>query len=292
MRIGNVTVAFAMAFTMLVSGPASATGLNILLSNDDGFDAPGIQALQIAFKAAGHKVTIVGPSGNRSGSSTALTIGLFTVVKVEEDVYSVDTTPAMTVKFGVAEVLTGTHRPDLVLSGINSGANIGPSTVISGTVGNVIAAITQIDEAIPAIAFSTDLLDDDPSSAANRKHFADVADFAVRVARLLTRNGKIVGLEPGEGMNINYPPLAPRQVKGVVFAQQGFSPVFTNKFTEFQPGTWFWSPALLSPKKDVPRSDTLLFERGYVTMVVVDANYTARARAYEDLDRYLDGIRP
>ncbi len=292
MRIASIAGALALGCAVLLSGPASA--LNILLSNDDGFDAPGIQALRTALSAAGHKVTIVAPSSNRSGSSTALTVGLFTVSKVSADVYSVDATPAMTVKFGVAAVLTGGNHPDLVVSGINSGANIGPSALISGTVGNVIAAITQLDRPIPGIAFSTDLLDPDPVSAANLKHFADVAQFAARVVRRLTRNGKLVGLEPGQGININYPPLPPRQTKGVAFAQQGFAPVFTNSFQETAPGSgsWFWFPALLEPKKDVPRSDTVLFNRGFVTMVPIDADLTADARVHRQLGRFLDGIRP
>lgn len=288
----RIVLPLALGCLVLWSGPLAASSLNILLSNDDGFDAPGIEAMQAAFKAAGHKVTVVAPAANRSGSSTALTIGLFGVEQVEADVYSVDTTPAMTVKFGAAEILTGRNKPDLVLSGINSGANIGPATVISGTVGNVIAAITQLDEPIPALAFSTDLVDPDPASEANRRHFAQVAEFAVRLVKRLTRNGRIVGIDPGEGMNVNYPPLPRNQVKGVRFAQQGFAPIFTNDFTEAAPGQWFWSPSLLEPENDVPRSDTILFERGFVTMVVIDANYTARPAAYGDVARYLDGLRP
>lgn len=288
----RIALPLAWGCLVLWSGPLAASSLNILLSNDDGFDAPGIEAMQAAFKAGGHKVTVVAHAANRSGSSTALTIGLFGVEQIEADVYSVDTTPAMTVKFGFAEILTGRNKPDLVLSGINSGANIGPATVILGTVGNVIAAITQLDGPIPVLAFSTDLIDSDPTSEANRRHFAQVAEFAVRLVKRLTKNGRIVGIDPGEGMNVNYPPLPRSQVKGVRFARQGFAPIFTNDFTEAAPGQWFWSPSLLEPEKDVPRSDTILFERGFVTMVVIDGNYTARPAAYGDVARYLDGLRP
>lgn len=292
MRVMSYAAPFALGCAILVSAAMPAAALDILLSNDDGYSAPGIQALQAAFKAAGHKVTIVAPSGNRSGSSTALTFTPFTVQQVASDVYAVDTTPAMTVKFGVAEILTGNNRPDLVISGINNGANIGPSTVISGTVGNVVAAINQLDRPIPGIAFSTNLLDSDPSSAANRKHFKDVANFAVRVVRRLTRNDRLVGLEPGQGININYPALAPGQTKGVALARQGFAPTFSNAFMQTAPGTWISASAFLTPKKDVPRSDTILFSQGYVTMVPIDADYTAKASVVADLQRILGGIRP
>lgn len=292
MRVMSKAAPIALGCALLFSTSMPAAALDILLSNDDGYNTPGIQALQTAFKAAGHNVTIVAPSGNRSGSSTSLTFTPFAVQKVASDVYSVDTSPAMTVKFGVAEILTGKKSPDLIISGINNGANIGPSTVISGTVGNVIAGISQLDAPIPGIAISTDLLDSDPASAANRKHFKDVANFTVRVVRRLTRNDKLVGLEPGEGININYPALAPGQTKGAVLAQQGFAPTFSNAFSEVSPGVWVIASAFLTPKTDVPHADTILFNKGYVTMVPIDGDYTAKAPVVANLKHYLGGIRP
>jgi hypothetical protein len=81
-------------------------------------------------------------------------------------------------------------------------------------------------------------------------------------------------------------------VKGAVFAQQGFAPTFSNAFTMTAPGTWVSSSAFLTPTKDVPRSDTILSNRGYATMVPIDANYTAKADVFLDLRRYLVGVRP
>ena len=118
-------------------------------------NAPGIVAIYDALVADGHKVTIVAPSGNRSGSSAALTFGPFQVDKIASNIYSLEGTPANTVKFG-AWLLTGPNAPDLVVSRINSGANIGPSTVISGTVGNVITVIEEVDKLYTRNCFSTD----------------------------------------------------------------------------------------------------------------------------------------
>lgn len=277
---------------IMLSATAPAAALDILLSNDDGYDAPGIQALQAAFKAAGHRATIIAPSSDRSGSSAALTFTPFTVRQIASDVYAVDAMPAMTVKFGVAEILTGKSRPDLVVSGINDGVNVGSSTVISGTVGNVVAAITQLDKPIAGIAFSTNLLDGNSNSAASRKHLRDVANFAVRVVRRLTRDDRLVGLAPGEGININYPALPPGKTKGVVLAQQGLAPIFTNEFTQTSPGTWVYASEPLLPKHDVRRSDTILLNQGYVTMVPIDGDYTAKPSAFAGLERFLGGIRP
>ena len=155
----------------------------------------------------------------------------------------------MTVKLGVAELLTGRSKPDLVLSGINSGANIGPRTVISGAVGNVIAAISELDAPIPGIAFSTDLVDADPLSDADRRHFAQVAAFAARLVARLTRNGKIVGLDPGEGMKINYPPLARHLVESVRSAQHGFAPVFATTSPSLHPASDSGRPARSIPRR-------------------------------------------
>jgi 5'-nucleotidase len=194
LRLPSLRLMSAGFITILaLATPANA--LNILLSNDDGYNAPGIVALKDALVKDGHKVTIVAPSSNRSGSSTALTFGPFEVIKISSDVYSLDSTPANTVKFGVF-ILKGADRPDLIVSGINSGANIGPSTVVSGTVGNVIAGIEEIDAPIPGIAFSTNLVDPDVTSKPNQRHFCRVAAFAAKLVHRFTRTGEVKGLEP------------------------------------------------------------------------------------------------
>ena len=86
--------------------------------------------------------------------------------------------------------------------------------------------------------------------------------------------------------------MAAAEVKGAVLARQGFAPTFSNDFTEMSPGVWISSSAFLTPAKDVPRSDTLLFNQGYATMVPIDANYTARAEVFEGLRPFLTGVRP
>ena len=274
---------------LLLSTPANA--VNILLSNDDGYNAPGIVALQTALEKDGHDVTIVAPSGNRSGSSAALTFGPFEVIKISDDVYSVDSTPANTVKFGVF-LLKGATRPDLVISGINSGANIGPSTVISGTVGNVIAAIEEIDSPIPGIAFSTNLVESDVNSDRNRRHFAQVAAFAAKLVRRFTRTGQVKGLLPGHGLNVNYPGTSRGLVKGVKIARQGLAPNFTNDYDQIDATHYTLASKPIHVKYDVRNSDTLLFQRGYVTIVPIDGDYTASGVVTDNLSPYLQTLTP
>jgi 5'-nucleotidase len=278
----------SLAVFMLAT-PASA--LNILLSNDDGFNAPGIVALKEALVKDGHTVTIFAPSGNRSGSSTSLTFGPFEVTQVSSDVWSINSSPANTVKFGVF-MLTDINRPDLVISGINSGANIGPSTVVSGTVGNVIAAIEEIDAPIPGIAFSTDLVDPDVNSQANRRHFRLVAAFAARLVKRFAKTGEVEGLTPGNALNVNYPALDPDEVKGVKLSVQGLAPNFTNDYTQIDATHWSLASAPIHVTDDVSHSDTIAFQRGYITIVPIDGDYTASRSVADTVAPFIEGIKP
>ena len=124
--------------------------MNILITNDDGFDAEGILALTEALTGLG-RLLIVAPTENKSGASSSLSLHKDIVVyRRFADRYAVDGTPVDCVHLA----LTGDFlpvRPDLVVSGINSGANLGDDTIYSGTVA---AAIEGFLFNIPSIAFS------------------------------------------------------------------------------------------------------------------------------------------
>ena len=121
--------------------------MKILLSNDDGADAPGLAAL--ARTLAGHfEITVVAPEENQSGASNSLSLRrTLRVRKNENDFYCVDGTPADCVHLAVAGMLD--FRPDLVIAGINHGANLGDDVLYSGTVA---AAIEGRFLGLPAIA--------------------------------------------------------------------------------------------------------------------------------------------
>ena len=290
MRLASLRLLAAGSLAFLAfATPANA--VKILLSNDDGYNAPGIVALYDALVAAGHTVTIVAPDGNRSGSSTALTFGPFEVQQKASNIYSTGGTPANSVKFGVW-LLTGANRPELVVSGINSGANIGPSTVISGTVGNAIAAIEEVDKPIPAIAFSTDLVEPGASTPANVAHFQDVAKFAAKLVQRFTWTGKVRGLEPGLALNVNYPALAPNKVKGVRLANQGLTPNFTNVYNQIDATHYSLASTPIQVTQDRKDSDTILFQKGFVTIVPIDGDYTASVHEKLHVLPYLISLRP
>ena len=165
-RSSRMWVALAIAFT-LHAAPASA--LDILLTNDDGFSAVGIQTMKAALSAAGHNVTMVAPFGERSGSSAAINFAPVTPVPVGAQDWALialdelitgereplPATPATCVLFGLSVTLGG-ELPDLIVSGTNVGANVGTSTPFSGTVGGTTAGLAA---SVPSIAFSSDAPD-------------------------------------------------------------------------------------------------------------------------------------
>jgi 5'-nucleotidase len=134
--------------------PAKVAKLQILVTNDDGYNAPGIAAVSSALaKLPNVKVTVVAPLNNSSGSGGSTTPGKLTITKRKTlngmPAYAVDGFPADAVR----AALTQLHlTPDLVVSGINAGQNLGPVADLSGTVGAARAAVAR---GIPAIAVSS-----------------------------------------------------------------------------------------------------------------------------------------
>jgi 5'-nucleotidase len=285
----------------------------IALSNDDGWDAPGIQAMKAALDGAGHTVTLAGPLDEQSGSSAAINfVSNLAIKKESANEYSVATAggtegaePATSalIAIGIAKDANGGVAPDLLVSGINSGANIGAATQISGTVGGTIVAIANgLNGSLPAIGISTDepCDEDDPPGgdlpacvAENAAHYANVADFLVGfIAHLETKPGFLAsesGLLPqGVALNINYPPLPPEDIQGVSLNNQGRTLVLDGvplnvDFVCFacafipvgatSPGGI--SGAGFDPTPDVPGSDSSDFGAGFITVVPIEADYTA-----------------
>ncbi len=225
---------------------SASSALVVALSNDDGWDAPGIQAMRVALEAAGHTVTLAGPLDEQSGSSAAGNFVSDLVIKKESaNEYSVaiaggtegaEPATSALIAIGIAKDANGGVAPDLLVSGINAGANIGAATQLSGTVGGTIVAIANgLNGSLPAIAISTDepCDEDDPPGgdlpacvAENAAHYADVASFlADFIAHLETKPGFLEdesGLLPaGVGLNINYPPVPPEDIQGVTLNVQG-----------------------------------------------------------------------
>jgi 5'-nucleotidase len=172
----------------------------ILVTNDDGVSAPGLQALAEALAALG-QVCVVAPDREVSACGQSLTLTRpVDAQAIGRDVYSVNGTPADCVNLALLRVLR--RRPDLVVSGINRGANLGDDVYYSGTVGG---AREGTFFGIPALAVSL--------ATRSEGDFAVAADFGARLARLVFERG----LPARTLLNVNVP--AGRPSRAVVTVQ-------------------------------------------------------------------------
>ena len=190
--------------------------LLILISNDDGIHAPGINALAEEIKKIGD-VVIVAPDKQQSAVGHAITMNSpLRVQKVEKQGaffgYAVTGTPADAVKLAVRSLLP--HPPDLVISGINHGSNTAISVIYSGTVS---AATEGTILGIPSFAISLTTYDE--------ADFSYAAAFARKLALKIIEQG----LPKGTLLNVNVPPVAPSEIKGIVITKQGKS-VWNDEF--------------------------------------------------------------
>lgn len=206
--------------------------MRILLTNDDGVDAPGLAVLEDIARALSEDVWIVAPQEEQSGQARAVT--LTSPVRVRQEGprrYAVSGTPSDAVLLGVLEILKG-HPPDLILSGVNRGQNLAEDTSQSGTVA---AAIEGMHLGVPSIALS---------QARNfRTGEAIPWDTArlwgPRIVRELLRTGwprKVV-------VNVNFPDRAPGDVSGVEVTRQGFrdeAVSHLDKRMDLRGGEYFW----------------------------------------------------
>jgi 5'-nucleotidase len=209
-----MSLAAVASAAMLGSLPAGAAPaqkpatLRVLVTNDDGVGAPGIDVLVEALhQLPRSKVTVVAPAGNQSGKGDTTTPGLPPASEAATasgyPATAVPGTPADSVLYALDDVVT--KSPHLVVSGINEGQNLGPALEISGTVG---AALTAAREGVPALAVSQGLADSPDYPEAAELAIAWVKEHRKRLVR-----GSV---DPDEVANLNVPTCATGEVRGVV----------------------------------------------------------------------------
>ena len=191
--------------------------MNILMSNDDGFHAEGIQTLARMLREAGHRVTIIAPDRNRSAASSCLTLTEpLRVQKFDEFNYAVTSgTPADCVHLALNGLLENDF--DLVISGINHGANLGDDIIYSGTVA---AALEGRHLPLPCLSVSL------VGKKGNDKHYGHLFgsnhfETAARVVLALLQKLKPEMITHREILNINVPDLPYEALKGTMITRQG-----------------------------------------------------------------------
>jgi 5'/3'-nucleotidase len=225
----------------------------ILISNDDGVRAPGILAVALALQKVG-EVTIAAPSDNQSGKGHSITIGEPMYVdrvtlQPGLEAYSITATPASCVKIGVGALMT--TKPDLVVSGINHGYNLGRVTYVSGTAG---AAREAALMGIPAVAASV---------ASEQTDYAPAAEIVRQVVEMLRKNG----IDAGVFLNVNVPPGAAGAIKGIQLTRQSLM-TGTERFEEQKTPTgrrFFWS-IWNEPTGDVEGTDVWAIDHGFAAV--------------------------
>lgn len=214
--------------------------MNILLTNDDGIYADGLWALYKRL-APQHTVTVVAPDRERSAVGHGITLHQplrTTSVTLNNDVtgYAVSGTPADCIKISLIEILE--ELPDLVISGINLGANVGVNLNYSGTVA---AAKEAALYNLPALAVSM--------KGYQSASFDQAALFTARLAKMVLKHG----LPLGTMLNVNIPDIPTNRIKGVRICRQGTT-IYTEyieKRTDPRNRTYYWH----GHESDVPLND-------------------------------------
>lgn len=241
--------------------------LKILVSNDDGIDAPGIYALAQELKKIA-EVTVVAPDKQQSAVGHAITMNnplrMIPFQKGGELFgYAVDGTPADAVKIGVRVLLKGS-RPDLVVSGINHGSNTAINILYSGTVS---AATEGTVLGIPSIAVSL--------TTYGVPDFSYAARFASRLARMVA----VQGLPPGTLLNVNVPAVAEEDIAGVRVTRQGESSWEDTFDVRRDPAgrEYFWLTGNMVITDTDPDTDQIAIGKQFVSVTPIHYELTDRA---------------
>ena len=247
--------------------------MRILLSNDDGIHAPGIQTLAKALREFA-EVQVVAPDRNRSGASNSLTLesSLRTFTFENGDIAVQMGTPTDCVYLGVNALMR--PRPDIVVSGINAGPNLGDDVIYSGTVA---AAMEGRHLGFPALAVSLN----------GYQHYDTAAAVTCTILRALSREP----LRTGRILNINVPDLPLDQIKGIRVTRCGNRHPADQVIPQQDPrgNTLYW----IGPPGDKcdagPGTDFAAVDEGYVSVTPLHVDLTAH-QAHEVVTDWLERV--
>lgn len=250
--------------------------MRILLSNDDGIYASGLRAIYAALIAAGHTVDVFAPDAEQSAASSKLTINLpLRCHTVQDGSFSgtaIAGTPADCVMLG----LTLAERPDMVITGINSGVNIGIDVLYSGTVA---AALEGALAGIPALAFSRRMPQKDETD-----NVLEVAAHAAKLAEQLVESLPMEQIR-NRVINVNYPSgplelaLSPERGPRVCsVSPTPWKATFDHRHDPRGRDYWWFAPHVdrFNPPDAETDSDVVLLGQGYITVTPLHYELTDR----------------
>ena len=241
--------------------------MRILLTNDDGVNAAGLKVLESIARCFSDDVWIVAPTEEQSGTGHSLTLTRpVRLRKLGERRFCVTGTPTDSVMMAIAHIMQD-HRPDLILSGVNRGANLGEDCTYSGTVS---AAMEGALAGIPSIALS---------QVYARAGMGDAVPFAAAEAWAERVLAPLLGtpMAPRTLINVNFPALEPAAIKGIRLVRQGIRDYGRLKIvqrTDPRGYDYFWFG--LGPTVETPGHTTDLeaVADGYVSVTPLHLDLT------------------
>jgi 5'-nucleotidase len=248
--------------------------MHILLTNDDGIHAPGLGALHAALGRR-HRVTVVAPDRERTAVGHGITLdrplrAAAVSLNGGGPGFAVNGTPADCVKLALLEILEG--RPDLVVAGLNAGANVGVNIAYSGTVA---AAKEAAFARIPAIAASIDGREPYPFEAA--------AEFIAHLSEIVLARG----LPPGSFLNVNFPNRRREEIAGVRVSRHGLAAFaeYVEKRVDPRNRVYYWQGADMQAFDEDLDVDGGALKLGFITVTPITCDATDY-RMLEDLKRW------
>ena len=271
--------------------------MHILLTNDDGHEAPGILALQRALKVSGHRVSMVAPSEEQSSTSMSPTPHRsIALQQLDAHSWHLDARPADTVLVALRHLLRD-DPPDLVLAGINFGPNLGTGLHRSGTIG---AAVMALINGFPAIAVSAGMFYHERKHSPRRfpsthEVLDPAAEFTCTVIESLQSSAaQGQGLLPqGVLLNINYPALPKSDIKGVLYPEVSNGHLVELRYNRCKDTghlipCYYPGEALENPQQE--SGDIRAHMEGYITISTVKPHWNAPAELTEQIQSRLSKV--
>ncbi len=251
--------------------------MRVLVSNDDGVDAPGIRILAEGLRAAGHEVLVVAPDRDRSGASNSLTLDMpVRVTQRDANTWRVYGTPTDCVHVAITGMLE--VEPDIVVSGINNTANLGDDVIYSGTVA---AAMEGRFLGLPAVAVSLVTADH------VGKHYETAARAAVEIIARL----RAEPLPADTILNVNVPDLAWDDIAGFEVTRLGNRHRAEPCIPQQDPRgrQWWWIGAAGREQDAGPGTDFNAVRRGHISITPIHVDLT-RYQALEQVASWVGGL--
>jgi len=243
--------------------------IRILLTNDDGIFANGINAVEAAL-AATYDVTVVAPEGNQSGSSHSLTLGDILPIRevtmpCGQKGFALRGTPTDCVLVALLDVMKN-NPPDIVVSGCNHGPNVGVDVLYSGTVS---AALEGLRQGHPSIALSLDM-----EHGVEPHHFETAAAVLMEILAEPAFYADLV--KAPAILNVNVPNVPLSHVKGVMITKQGFRAYENFVEKQFSPRgrAYYWIAGNSGPHDAKPGSDGYALISDYVSVTPINLDLT------------------